>query len=155
MACMGLDDAAASALSGSLTDTKGNVIPGGTISVVRRADLSRLVTTTNQNGQFSFGSIEPGEYHLTAEAAGFAALTRTVVVLADGSKSVDVYFSNLASQNESVTVSADVSDVGVFVPDPAEPVMIRDETLDANPGRPGIMIRVPRILLSPIRRRAA
>ena len=34
-------------------------------------------------------------------------------------------------------------DAGVFEPDPAQRVMIRDETLDANPGRPGMPVSIP------------
>jgi hypothetical protein len=40
-------------------------------------------------------------------------------------------------------VSADVSDVGLFAPDPAQRIMVRDETLDANPGRPGMPVSIP------------
>jgi hypothetical protein len=58
-------------------------------------------------------------------------------------KPVDLQFSNIAAQNQTVTVTADVSDVGVFVPDPAQRVMMREETLDANPGRPGMPISIP------------
>jgi Carboxypeptidase regulatory-like domain len=139
----GVSNAAASVLSGNLTDTQGKVVSGATISVLRRADSSRRITLTDENGLFSFGELDAGEYRLNAEFAGFAVVTRTVVLSANNSKSVDLQFSNLASQNESVTVTADVSDVGVFVPDPAQRIMIRDETLDANPGRPGMPISIP------------
>jgi len=61
----------------------------------------------------------------------------------EGNTIENIEFSNIASQNESVTVSADVSDVGVFSPDPAQRIMVRDETLDANPGRPGMPISIP------------
>ena len=35
------------------------------------------------------------------------------------------------------------SDVCVFEPDPAQRVMVRDQTLDANPGRPGMPVSIP------------
>lgn len=139
----GLSNAVASVLSGKLADTQGKAVPGATISVLRRADSSRHVTRTDQNGQFSFGSLDAGEYRLTAEFPGFAVLTRTVILSAENSQPTDLQFSDIASQNESVTVTADVSDTGVFVPDPAQRVMVRDETLDANPGRPGMPISIP------------
>jgi len=139
----GLSNAVASVLSGKLADTQGKAIPGATISVLRRADSSRHVTRTDQNGQFSFGSLDAGEYRLTAEFPGFAVLTRMVILSAENSQPIDLQFSDIASQNESVTVTADISDTGVFVPDPAQRVMVRDETLDANPGRPGMPISIP------------
>ena len=55
----------------------------------------------------------------------------------------DLGFAQIAAQNQSMTVSADVSDLGLFAPDPAQRIMIRDETLDANPGRPGMPVSIP------------
>jgi len=63
--------------------------------------------------------------------------TQTVAVQANGQQAENLRFTSLASSHESVTVTAAVSDVGVFEPDPAQRVMIRDETLDGEPGAPG------------------
>ncbi|MCU1263389.1 MAG: hypothetical protein JWO80_6274, partial [Bryobacterales bacterium] len=52
-------------------------------------------------------------------------------------------FPQLAAQSQSVTVTGDVQDVGLFAPDPAQRVMVRQETLDANPGRPGMPVSIP------------
>jgi len=49
----------------------------------------------------------------------------------------------VASENQAITVSADVSGAGLYAPDPAQRVLVRDETLDANPGRPGMPISIP------------
>ncbi len=80
---------------------------------------------------------------MTAESPGFALLTRTLVLQVEGRQAESLHFSNLAASNESVTVTGAVSDVGIFEPDPAQRVMIRDETLDANPGRPGMPVSIP------------
>jgi hypothetical protein len=132
----------AATLSGSVTDPQGRSIAGTLINLLRRADSAHSQATTDAQGQFSFAGIEPGEYRLTAESAGFRTITRTVTV-AEGASTDDLQFSAMAGQTESVTVSADVSDVGVFAPDPAQRLMIRDETLDANPGRPGMPVSIP------------
>jgi hypothetical protein len=134
--------ATAAALSGNLTDPQGNLVAGATVSLLRRADSSRNETQTNSQGRFSFVTVPPGEYRLTAEFPGFDPITR-MIVLCDGDQVGNVQFSGIASQSESVTVSADVSDVGLFTPDPAQRIMVRDETLDANPGRPGMPISIP------------
>jgi hypothetical protein len=133
---------AAANLAGSLTDPQGHAVSGATISLLRRADSSRRAAVTNAEGQFAFEGIESGEYRLTAESSGFPILTKTLSV-ADGPNSANLQFSAVASQNQSVTVSADVSDAWVFAPDPAQRLMIRDETLDANPGRPGMPVSIP------------
>jgi hypothetical protein len=137
--------AADSSLSGGLTDPKDRAISGATIAILRRADSSRRETKTDDQGRFTFTSVEPGAYRLTAESPGFPIITRTVSVPQNGSQVESLQFSQIASQNQSVTVSADVDDVGLFAPDPAQRIMVRDETLDANPGRPGMPVSIPGI----------
>jgi hypothetical protein len=134
---------AASGLSGSLTDQQGRIVVGATVRLLRRADSSRLETQTSGQGQFSFGVLDPGEYRLTAESPGFSVVTRTVVVSEDPLPAQTLRFETVAVQSESATVTADVADAGLFEPDPAQRVMIRDETLDANPGRPGMPVSIP------------
>ena len=129
-------------LSGTVTDPQGRSVAGTAISLFRRADSARHEATTDAQGQFTFRDIEPGEYRLTAESSSFRILTRTVTVT-DSATTENLQFSTLAGQSDSVTVSADVSDAGVFAPDPAQRIMIRDETLDANPGRPGMPVSIP------------
>ena len=141
--CFGARTAAATDLTGNLTDPQGQLIPEATIRLLRRADSTRRVTTTDAQGRFSFNGLDGGEYRVTAESPGFAVRTQTVAVQANGQQAENLRFTSLASSNESVTVTAAVSDVGVFEPDPAQRVMIRDETLDANPGRPGMPVSIP------------
>jgi len=135
--------AAATDLTGRLADPQGQLVPDTTIRLLRRADTTRREANTDAQGQFSFTNLDAGEYRLTAEAPGFAALAQTIGVQADGQQTISLQFSGLASGSESVTVTAAVSDAGVFQPDPAQRVMIRDETLDANPGRPGMPVSIP------------
>src|SRR5437667_5415228 len=75
---------AASGLLGTVTDPQGRVVAGATVNVLRRADSSRRETKTDDQGQFSFGTVDPGEYQLTAEYVGFALIRRTVSVSSDG-----------------------------------------------------------------------
>jgi len=44
---------------------------------------------------------------------------------------------------DSITVNADIRNALVLSPDPAQQVFARQETLDANPGRPGAPISIP------------
>jgi len=141
--CFGARTAAATDLTGNLTDPQGQLIPEATIRLLRRADSTRRETKTDAQGRFSFNGLDGGEYRVTAESPGFAVRTQTVAVQANGQQAENLRFTSLASSNESVTVTAAVSDVGVFEPDPAQRVMIRDETLDANPGRPGMPVSIP------------
>ena len=130
-------------LSGGLTDPQTRAVANATITILRRADSSRREAKTDAQGRFEFRSLEAGEYRLTAELPGFPILTRNVTVPQNGSREESLQFSQLATQSQSLTVSADISDIGLFAPDPAQRIMVRDETLDANPGRPGMPISIP------------
>jgi hypothetical protein len=134
---------AATRLSGNLTDPEGSVVSGGTIRLLRRADASSNELQTDSQGHFLFANLDPGQYVLTAEFPGFAPITRAIALFNDNELTEKIQFSQIALQRESVTVSADASDVGLFGPDPAQRIMVRNETLDANPGRPGMPISIP------------
>jgi hypothetical protein len=128
---------------GTLNDPQGRPVPNAAVSLLRRADSGRHESKTDEQGHYSFAGLEAGEYRLTAEATGFPIITRTIVLTGDAARTEDIRFSAIASQNQSVTVAAEVSDLGLFSPDPAQRIMIRDETLDANPGRPGMPVSIP------------
>lgn len=49
----------------------------------------------------------------------------------------------IPEKKESITVTADVKDANILFPDPAQRVFVRQEILDANPGRPGAPISIP------------
>lgn len=145
LCCLGsIQTASASTdLIGNLTDPRGRLVPAATIRLLRRADSTLVETKSDFHGRFSFVGIDGGEYRLTAESPGFSVLTLTIAVQPGGQQIETLQFSTLKSQNESATVTASISDRGVFEPDPAQQVMIRDQTLDANPGRPGMPISIP------------
>jgi Carboxypeptidase regulatory-like domain/TonB dependent receptor len=134
---------AASGFSGILTDPQGRIVVGATVRLLRRADSSRHETQTNDQGKFSFGALDPGEYRVIAEDAGFPAITETLVISADALQVQTLQFQGIAAQSEFVNVTADVADAGLFEPDPAQRILVRDETLDANPGRPGMPVSIP------------
>lgn len=134
---------ASSRLSGNLTDPSGNVVPGATVLLLRLVDSSPNQIITDSKGQFFFSDLSPGEYRVVAEFPGFAAVTRTIA-LADAQNQTETFqFSTIASQTESVTVTADINDMSVLAPDPTERVFVRQELLDANPGRPGAAVSIP------------
>jgi hypothetical protein len=129
-------------LSGSLTDPQGTVVAGATVHLLRPADQAHREAQTDPHGRFSFANVEPGEYRLIAECPGFASVTETVA-LSNDNQTENIRFLGLASQHESVTVSADVNETSVLDPDPAERVFVRQDMLDANPGRPGAPVSIP------------
>ncbi len=140
---LGGSAAYATELSGELIDPQGHLVANATVRLVHRADAIIRETHTDPSGRFTFADLAGGEYRVTAESLGFAVLDRTLAVRPHGLQTERLQFSSLAAQTESVNVTASVTDRGVFEPDPAQQVMIRDETLDANPGRPGMPVSIP------------
>ncbi len=138
-----LPAAFATELSGQLTDPQGRGVPNATVRMLRRADAVVRETRTDSTGLFTFNDLAAGEYRVTAVFPGLAVFNRTLTIHPDGRQNENFQFASLAAQAESVNVTASVTDRGVFEPDPAQQVMIRDQTLDANPGRPGMPVSIP------------
>ena len=78
--------------------------------------------------------------------AGFGAVNQPLIVR-DGQPLTANAQLKLATAKEEVRVSKDVLDVNVMTHDPAQYLMIRQETLDANPGRPGAQVSIPGLLI--------
>jgi hypothetical protein len=128
-------------VSGTLKDPQGQAVAGASIALAGRA--ARRVAKTDASGQYSFEAVLAGEYNLTAEFPGFKSIVSAALVLENRTRLIDLQFLNPAPLIETVSVTADESDVGIFNPDPAERIMVRNETLDANPGRPGLPVSIP------------
>ncbi len=134
---------AATSLSGDLTDPQGSVVAGATVRLLRSAGSLQSETQTDGQGRFFFANLDPGEYRLTADYPGFTPITQTLALLNDDQRTAQIQFSAIAPQSEAVTVTADVNDMSVLSPDPAERVLVRQDLLDANPGRPGAPVSIP------------
>ena len=134
---------AATSLSGNVTDPTGGVVPGATIRLSRLADALPDETLTDNQGQFSFANLNPGEYELRAEFHGFSPVTRTVALTDEQHHTEKIQFVAISRQSESIIVTADVDEMSVLAPDPAERVFVSQDLLDANPGRPGAPVSIP------------
>ena len=80
------------AITGSVTDSTGGVLPGVTVTAVHEATGNTFVAVTDDRGIFRIAA-RVGGYHLTAELAGFSTVTRTGVTLLVG-QTVAVSLSN-------------------------------------------------------------
>ncbi len=128
---------------GSVTDPQSN--PVAEVRVLLRNPQGGEAgnSVTNRNGQFTFTVQSAGTYILEISAPGFQQVSQTILVK-NGSPSVaDVRLGNLAANQESITVTADLKDSSVLFLDPAQRVYVRQELPDANPGRPGAPISIP------------
>jgi hypothetical protein len=105
-------------LSGTVFDPQRQAVPGANVRATSAGTRAVRQVTTNDEGAFQLTGLLPGEYELTVEAKGFAALTRTV--------NVEV------GQQMSIDVDLKVSDLNTTVEVKGEAAVLR--TTDASVG---------------------
>ncbi len=128
---------------GHVTDPQGAAVVNAHL---RLSDASNAVireTSTDQQGLFNFDGVPSGQYRITAEVSSFAPISADVVVTADRTATeIALQFHEVASLRQAVTVTGS-SAPSALTPDPAEHVVVHDQVLDANPGRPGVPVSIP------------
>ena len=129
------------AVSGKVTDPDGRPMVGAQILLRDNAGFIVSKTVSDGNGLFRLAA-EPGRYQILADAPGFQEIGQ-LLLLERGGTQVSLIVNTLSTRYESITVTADVQDGGILSPDPSQRVYVRQETLDANPGRPGAPISIP------------
>ena len=128
-------------ISGRVTDPQGGTVSHAQIKVRNQSDSTVCQTISDAQGYFFCPSVGTGEFSVTAVAPEFDPVTVTVRVEAGVRVEADLQFRRLASQKQAITVVAAAPPV--LTPDPAVRVVVHDEVLDANPGRPGAPISIP------------
>ena len=142
LCCLGLRASTDSGgIFGTITDPQGAPVAEANLKLVNAASASVREAKSNEQGNFVLGSIEPGQYQITAEAPAFVSIIEVVSVAAGEQKEVNLQFQQLVSGQQSVTVIA--SAPSAMTPDPSRSIVIHDQVLDANPGRPGAPISIP------------
>jgi len=138
--------AADGAISGRVFDPQGKAVPGADITVTPSINaLSPGIAAgkSDHAGSYTIVLPQPGAYRVRAVADGFLPIDETVRVSSGETLSLDLQFRELAPDQQTVTVVAKLGDADVFTPDPAQRVLVRNEMLDANPGRPGAPVSIP------------
>src|SRR5579862_6555229 len=86
-----------SCVMGTVADSSQAPVPGARVTLVA-ADDSRQSVVADQKGHYSFPSVEPGTYTLSAQAAGYQAGIQTAVPVAGGNATtVDLHLIPTAS----------------------------------------------------------
>ncbi len=129
-------------ITGKVTDPQGSSVANASVSLLAEEGKLLQQKSTNSDGQFTFQSIPPGKYALKLNVAGFDPVNQPLAVRDAEPLTVNIQLK-LAAAKQEVRVSSDVLDVSVASPDPAQRLLIREETLDANPGRPGAPVSIP------------
>jgi hypothetical protein len=67
-------------VTGTVTDPSGAVVPGAKLTITNDNTGQSVTAATNASGFYTFPSMAPGNYHITAVAKGFATSTAPVVL---------------------------------------------------------------------------
>ena len=86
------------AIRGSIKDPAGAAVPGATVILTNPETNFKRDTTSNDNGQFEFGGLQPGVYNVEVEAKGFK-------------KSVLTQVSALVSKPTDLEVAMEIGDL--------------------------------------------
>jgi hypothetical protein len=91
-------------LSGTVTDSSGGVIPGAAVVVKNNATASEYTAVSNESGNFTVPSIEPGTYTVTVSLMGFkTAVANDVRVSAGAPANIKVALE-VGGLTDTVTV---------------------------------------------------
>ena len=105
VAASGFAQAGRGGISGLVTDTTGAIVPGATVTASNTASGTRLSTVTTGAGLYSFVSLAPGAYDVSATAKGFETVVqKNVQVTLDHVSTVNLSL-RVGSVNEVVTVT--------------------------------------------------
>jgi len=84
---------ATTSLRGVVKDPSGALVPGATVTLLNKANDSRLSATTNNVGFYVFPQIQPARYFITVAASGFGNQTKTAELLVNQPATVDFTLS--------------------------------------------------------------
>jgi hypothetical protein len=123
------------ALTGSVLDSTGSVIPNATVTAHDAATGQTFTTRSTTSGDYRFPSLSIGDYDLTATATGFSTTKQSGVVIQIQTTTALNLTLKVGSTGQTVVVNAsapqlqtDSSDVGTVV----TPRQVLDLPLSTN-----------------------
>lgn len=129
-------------LRGEVTGPRNGPLPGVSVRVLATGEAVTQ-TLSNADGTFAFHLPKPGEYILAVQAPGMQPVSSTVSLRVGENPPVRLQVTQIAAQITDITVTADINAFDVLSPDPGERVFVREDLLNANPGRPGGPVSLP------------
>ncbi|MBY0506703.1 MAG: carboxypeptidase regulatory-like domain-containing protein [Bryobacteraceae bacterium] len=99
-------------LTGTITDPANALVAGASLKLVQDSTRAERAATSNETGRFFFGSLQPGVYTLSVEAAGFRRLQRTSINV---SAAETLNLSDLRLEIGQTTDAVQVSDQAAVV----------------------------------------
>ena len=127
--------ATSSAISGSVADATGAVLPNAEVSAVDLGTKYVRSGTTNAAGRFLFSQVNPGTYTVTVRAAGFAEQTSQPVAVEVGRTATLNFTVQLRSASQTVEVTADQALLSLENPNTTTTLEAKTISSLPNPGQ--------------------
>jgi len=93
----------AQSIKGTVKTEKGIAVDGATINILN----TDKVSITNKKGDFTFNSIEQGNYQLSISSVGFATQLKNISVSLSKVTEIDIVLTEQSKQLDEVVVTAD------------------------------------------------
>jgi hypothetical protein len=103
--------AATASVSGRVTDSSGAAVPGATVSIKNTATSAAQTVPTDDQGRYALPDLPIGPYDITVSKSGFQNAARTGFPLTVGASPVVDFQLTVGQSSETVSVSAEVSQV--------------------------------------------
>jgi hypothetical protein len=117
------------ALSGTVLDQSGAVLPGATVTVTNSGTGQVMSSVSGDNGAFLFPQVPVGTYKVTVSLEGFKSAEFTDVNIAVGQQYSLTAKLGIGARNETVTVTAGASLVHTTTPEVSSTV-VQKQVLD-------------------------
>src|ERR1043166_3558591 len=109
---IGLPGQALTSINGTVTDPTGAVIPGAKLTLVNVDTGSQREDVADSQGRYIFSQVQPGNYHLTAKAAGVHdVIVNDIRLLVNTPATVNVSFEKVGTIATAIAVSAEAVQV--------------------------------------------
>src|ERR1051325_5058145 len=99
--------AASAAITGTIADTQGGVLPGVTVTSTNADSGTVRTTVTEADGKYRIPGLAPGRYNLTEELPGFQTVAVKDIVLVINQEYTRDFQLGLSTLQESVTVTGE------------------------------------------------
>ncbi len=101
------------AITGSVRDPSGAMIPAAKITMVNLATNVESSTSATESGVYRVPFVAPGRYRVTASASGFKSAVISPVTVAVAAVATADFTLEVGSSTESITVTAEAAAVGL------------------------------------------
>lgn len=121
---------AGGAIGGTVLDESGAALPGATVTVTNLSNGFTETLVTGERGNYRAVALQPAPYEIRVELAGFATVTRRLVLTVGTDATLDVRLG-IASVTENVTVLAETPLVEVNRSQPSS--VITNDQIESLP----------------------